>query len=625
MPVLDGTYMLENLIEEICVNENLEDIGHFGTASQSSISKWSEENDAQRAVSGKEINDFAFHTEKEVNPWWQIEFPINIRPHYIVINNRENEKYGHLAASIKVTVNRGDDEIIVHQGLVFFGALPKRLPLILPLSGHIDVKSIKIEIESNDKSYLHLSNINILASKLIRSKEGSPVFFANRVDGFGMRLSAVLSAIIYAKNYGSDFKFSWFNRDTDTYLNHHMSNKIEDVFDEEFISEHIIEKSYIDSLNLTNASQYNKKLHNALFEGYLCDYSNRNDFKNSDNSFSYRDTFNSIGFSESLLEAKHLAETIDLGKKTVAIHLRSGDIVYEGYRLFHSFHYKVTPAYVIPVLIEKYKNDGYEVILIGQEESFCQYLSKEYSVKYSEDLVNKDFNKTQQGMFDITLFARMSLIISMGSAFTEVATLINGSKTQQYFNVLSFDEIKDGFEKFENSIGSLESSVITDLYKSFSYINFYRKYQNQLSVEKKVEILDKCISLEPDNQLNKLLKDVAGLYTKSASEANSNILKFIESVEGKKYLDKFVKNKQSLPPVDYIFSEYITEFKLLAERGFPSIAIILLMHEEKTKAQINFSFYENVLNVAKEKSHQGIDSLYSKIRELREATNANNL
>ena len=131
--------------------------------------------------------------------------------------------------------------------------------------------------------------------------------------------------------------------------------------------------------------------------------------------------------------------------------------------------------------------------------------------------------------------------------------------------------------------------------------------------------------MEPVSQLNKLLKEVARLYTKSSSDANSNILKFIESVEGKKYLDKFVKNKQSLPPVDYIFSEYIAEFKLLAERGFPSIAIILLMHEEKTKAQINFSFYENVLNVAKEKSHQGIDSLYSKIRELREATNANNL
>lgn len=617
--------MQRDLIKELCLAQDLIDIGNTGLASQSSVSKWSKENDAQRAVSGKEFNDFAFHTDMETNPWWQIEFPISIRPHYIIINNRKNEKYGHLAASIKVTVNRGDDEIIVHQGLVFFGALPKRLPLILPLSAHIDVKSIKIEIESNDKSYLHLSNINILTSKLIRSKEGLPVFFANRVDGFGMRLSAVLSAIIYAKNYGSDFKFSWFNRDTDIYLNHHMSNKIEDVFDEEFISEHIIKKSYIDSLNLTNASQYNKKLHNALFEGYLCDYSNRNDFKNSDTSFSYREAFDSIGFSESLLEAKRLAESIDLDEKTVAIHLRSGDIVYEGYRLFHSFHYKVTPAYIISILIEKYKNEGYEVILIGQEESFCQYLSKTYSVKYSGDLINKEFNANQQGMFDIALLARMSLIISMGSAFTEVATLINNSKTKRYFNVLSFDEIRDGFQKFENGIGSLESSVITDLYKSFSYISFYRRYQNQLSVEKKVEILDKCITLEPDNQLNKLLKQVAMLYTQEASDANSNILKFIKSLEGKQYLNEFVKNKQSLPPVDYIFNEYVTEFKSLAKEGFPSIAIILLMHEEKTGVPINLNFYKNILNEAKEKEYEGIEPLHSKIHELRGAINANNL
>lgn len=617
--------MQKDLIKELCLTQDLIDIGSLGTAIQSSTSKWSKENDAQRAVSGKEFNDFAFHTDMETNPWWQIEFPVSIRPHYIIINNRKNEKYGHLAASIKVTVNRGDDEIIVHQGLVFFGALPKRLPLILPLSAHIDVKSIKIEIESNDKSYLHLSNINILTSKLIRSKTGLPVFFANRVDGFGMRLSAVLSAMVYAKTYGSDFKISWHHHDNKVYLNHHMTSKVEDIFEEDFIKQHVIEKSYIDSLNLINASQYNEGLHNELFEGYLCDYSNRNDFKNSDTSLSYKEAFNSIGFSKSLLEAKRLAESIDLGEKTVAIHLRSGDIVYEGYRLFHSFHYKVTPAYIIPILIEKYKNDGYEVILIGQEESFCQYLSKKYSVKYSGSIINKEFNTNQQGMFDIALLARMSLIISMGSAFTEVATLINNSKTKRYFNVLSFDEIRDGFQKFENGIGSLESSVITDLYKSFSYISFYRRYQNQISVEKKLEILDKCISLEPDSQLNKLLKEVARLYTKSSSDANSNILKFIESVEGKKYLDKFVKNKQSLPPVDYIFSEYIAEFKLLAERGFPSIAIILLMHEEKTGIPINLSFYENILNEAKAKGYEGIDALYFKLSALREVVDANNL
>lgn len=624
MTVLDKIYMLKNLIKDICSNENLEDIAHLGKASQSSQSKWSKEDDAQRAVSGKEFKDFAFHTDMETNPWWQIDFPANIRPHYIIINNRKNEMYSHIASSIKVTVsNSNNDKVVLHQGLVFYGALPKSLPLILPLKAHVEIKSIKIELENNEPTYLHLGNINILTSKLIRSKTELPVFFANRVDGFGMRLSAVLSAMIYAKNYGSDFKFSWFNRDKDTYLNHHMSNKVEDVFDGEFINEHVIEKGYIDGLNLINASQYNEEINNELFEGYLCDYSNRNDFKNSDTSF--REAFNSIGFSKSLLEAKRLAESIDLGEKTVAIHLRSGDIVYEGYRLFHSFHYKVTPAYIIPILIEKYKNDGYEVVLIGQEESFCQYLSKKYSVKYSGSIINKEFNTNQQGMFDIALLARMSLIISMGSAFTEVATLINNSKTKRYFNVLSFDEIRDGFQKFENGIGSLESSVITDLYKSFSYISFYRRYQNQISVEKKLEILDKCISLEPDSQLNKLLKEVARLYTKSSSDANSNILKFIESVEGKKYLDKFVKNKQSLPPVDYIFSEYIAEFKLLAERGFPSIAIILLMHEEKTGIPIKLSFYENILNEAKAKGYEGIDALYSKLSALREVVDANNL
>ena len=70
-----------DFIENIINNENLIDVGRFGKASQSSLSKWSKENDAQRAVDGTISKDFSFHTGNEFEPWWKIEFsrPFNIQ------------------------------------------------------------------------------------------------------------------------------------------------------------------------------------------------------------------------------------------------------------------------------------------------------------------------------------------------------------------------------------------------------------------------------------------------------------------------------------------------------------------------------------------------------------------
>ena len=47
--------MQKDLIKELCLTQGLIDIAGTGTASQSSTSKWSKENDAQRAVIGFDL------------------------------------------------------------------------------------------------------------------------------------------------------------------------------------------------------------------------------------------------------------------------------------------------------------------------------------------------------------------------------------------------------------------------------------------------------------------------------------------------------------------------------------------------------------------------------------------
>ena len=70
--------MFQKLIQTICKLENLIDVGNKGIASQSSLSKWSKENDATRALLPLIKNNFAFHTDKQDFPWWQGRLNSNI-------------------------------------------------------------------------------------------------------------------------------------------------------------------------------------------------------------------------------------------------------------------------------------------------------------------------------------------------------------------------------------------------------------------------------------------------------------------------------------------------------------------------------------------------------------------
>lgn len=205
----------------------------------------------------------------------------------------------------------------------------------------------------------------------------------------------------------------------------------------------------------------------------------------------------------------------------------------------------------------------------------------------------------------------------MGSAFTILSSLIGKSKIKKYSEVLTYNEIVDGFKSFENGIGKLDNHVLSDLYKSFSYVNFYREFYNDLSVKNKLEIIDKCIKLEPDNLLNQFKKMITNLYSKDYLNTNKEILEFIQSKNGKEFINIFVVKRESLPPVDYIFHEYIEEFKELASKGVVSIAMILLKHELKTGKKINADFYDRVIENAIVNKYFGVSMLEKELIKIK--------
>ncbi|MDR2080609.1 MAG: hypothetical protein LBP54_01825, partial [Campylobacteraceae bacterium] len=79
-----------NFTKFLCESENLTDIAPLGKATQSSLSQWSKIDDAQRAVIELGAVNYAFHTDKEQNPWWELTLDKPRFVEYIILHNRKD-------------------------------------------------------------------------------------------------------------------------------------------------------------------------------------------------------------------------------------------------------------------------------------------------------------------------------------------------------------------------------------------------------------------------------------------------------------------------------------------------------------------------------------------------------
>ena len=130
---------------EILQSNGLKDIGPEGIAAQSSLSQWSKPDDAQRALQDNTW-DYAFHTGEDANAWWSITFA---KPQFIsvlILENRRNIEFQGRAAELSVFCTASGGERLLYQGTTEFGALPKQLPLVLPIDAKLPITSLRIAL-----------------------------------------------------------------------------------------------------------------------------------------------------------------------------------------------------------------------------------------------------------------------------------------------------------------------------------------------------------------------------------------------------------------------------------------------------------------------------------------------
>lgn len=608
--------MFDNFIENLCNKEDLIDIGSQGIPSQSSYSKWSLDNDEFRPISDNLYTDYAFHTDKEENPWWSINFKEPELIHHIIINNRKKSPFNEIANNLNIIgVTEENDVLVLHKGNISFGSLPESIPLILPIYGTLRLKSIKIYLPSKD--YLHLGRIFVLSKKKSLQKSmGTSIFFCNRFDGFGERLRALLNTMIAADLYEGLFFFSWVDRG-EGFNQFHSTTSYREVFNQRFTDDHYMEKKVIDSMNLISSNKVKGKIDKDTFnyDGVLLDRFHIN--KQIDNevldskSYSYSDAFNRIGFSDDLLDAKKQASKIVLSKKAVAIHLRSGDIVYGAYRLAGQAWDKVTPVYVLDSLIKHYINNGYQVVIFGQDEEFCEELSSEYGIIYSGSLMMKQYTATQASLFDITLMSRCEIIVAGNSGFATISAWIGGGSIVSYKDETSSEKLISEFKKSLEPGGVLNYRSTNNLLKSFTILHFYFNFSKHIDIDYKIYLMTLCKNLDPDNTFISLLLALA-LYENFENEIADNIIEG-ELITKKKYNLVWLAT-EIRPDRVTVLSKFDRELKSAAHKGSYIAAVLVLFNEYYFLKYINDDYYIKLLK--SNSNSKGRDLLINKFNEL---------
>ena len=186
----------KNFISELCTAESLIDISDQCTAEQSSISRWSRGNDASRLLVDHD-DEYANHTEFEVNPWVLIDMKQARKPAYIVVQNRDTKFAGQVSKTVRVEYSlNGNDFSLMHEGEVVFGALPNSIPLILPLSKEVPFRYLRISLNSKNKVPLSASSKRPLRWSL--APVNAPFSWPNNSDSSKLGVNAAQFTFIKA-------------------------------------------------------------------------------------------------------------------------------------------------------------------------------------------------------------------------------------------------------------------------------------------------------------------------------------------------------------------------------------------------------------------------------------------
>lgn len=600
--------MYKDLIKKICEKEGLIDISYLGEASKSIEPVWLRDNELQNIKERCESDGLVDYNE--LGPWWQIKWQIEfntiVLPEYITITSKAKDVSKETLGGLKVIISDNENtDTVLHEG----EASLQDASLILPLKRKIGIKRIKVSIVSQNLSDLlnieALVRNNSVFERKIQNSNGNLITIASRTDGFGERLRTILNGIVLANELGTNFVFTWASNFSKSEF--HAIDKVDEIFSKEFINENYIDRddllnSGLELLplrsinNLKDVSETGgTKKGITLDQNQL---SSQVKDKSLDIKENYQIAFGKIEFSEKINTAIDLAKSISLDSKVIAIHLRTGDLVYGVYRNMDRYYGKVVPFYALDYLIKYYQDLGYSIILFSLETVALKYFKDKYGVMLSSDFIDKSYDKSQMAMFDIMLMSRCNEIVCGSSGFAIVASWIGGSKICMYKEmirkgVFSKAEIQKSFKESLKE-GFLSYETTDRLLKAFSNVHFAQSFKEDLASEQRLVLLKDSVYLDPLNSFYIPLLAIELYKNNNYNEADNLLIKALGSKE--RHNLRWL-TKERFPKVT-IMSSFIDEFKKYAKSGSVVAAYIAYISEINSDGtdSVDNNFYIEIIS-----------------------------
>lgn len=360
----------------------------------------------------------------------------------------------------------------------------------------------------------------------------SKIIFANRYDGLGERLRAILNALYLSQKLNLEFKFYW--RILEASSDNIDGNKLspifvpdkKDIFNDEFIEKFFKEdrdENYFDEFGKYKGKSIEELVFNPpSYHPYICTQK-RLDLIFNDIKDEYLDStrkiWENIGFNEKLKNVLNQArqKANSIGNFT-ALHIRSGDAIFnknfQKSVVSKSIHYR---ALAVPLALEvisiEIQNNN-KIIIFSDDldllQSFKNNLSKvlnltlkqENNLIYSIDLNIHSDNLAYQILYENYLMSLSSKIYcTSNSGFANLAVLIGNKKEEIY--IYEYFSPKKQYEILEKYIDKLDIHRCQNVFSCYQAYRISLELHLPLSVSKKW--LNKALSYDQEGDVFRLL------------------------------------------------------------------------------------------------------------------------
>ncbi|MCH5322406.1 MAG: discoidin domain-containing protein [Helicobacter sp.] len=491
------------------------DIAKGKKAIQSSISRFSQIDDASRACdSDIEVQDFAFCTDKEDNPWWMLDLEEESEIDCIRITNRISEQ--EIAKNISVELSLDKNTWIkISPSLFEWQELN-----ILDVNILKSAKARYIKLTLNLNAYFALKKVEVF----VRKVKGYVI--SGRPDGLGMRIGATILALYIAKKTGLKFMLSWPNStDTDhmgalpnvtgniSYAGEILHDN--EVFEEDFLKKHLIQEKtrfYGDDFSLSDLQTKPKELFKRKYGGICGTYPNFKGFDEAQKEQCLKELsqcYKEIKWSCKCLDILNEVEKCfkNLNDNFIALHIRGGDVVYGNFRIAPNvwlgarfFPYEIA----LEIALKELEN-GNNILIFGQDFQSNQKLenylnaynpNKNLKIFSVDSLLSQNYANAERSFFEINLMSKASKIYATGgSAFSRAASLISGKEI-----LVSFYTLYSAQELYDIMLKNIDILSLSKYQKAFSYyqIFMFSRRLNQ-ALDLSLEFVKRALEFDNEN------------------------------------------------------------------------------------------------------------------------------